>query len=58
VGVFCDAIQPPKAPDDETPLPHEVGHTYRAPGAVAPSSLKTAGEWQDHILYHLLNEGV
>lgn len=26
------------------------------PFAVAPSYLKIAGEWQDHILYHLLNE--
>ncbi len=25
------------------------------PFAVAPSYLKIAGEWQDHILYHLLN---
>jgi hypothetical protein len=24
----------------------------------APSYLKIAGEWQDHILYHLLNEDV
>lgn len=28
------------------------------PFAVAPSYLKIAGEWQDHILYHLLNEDV
>jgi ribosomal-protein-alanine N-acetyltransferase len=26
------------------------------PFAVAPSYLKIAGEWQDHVLFHLLNE--
>lgn len=28
------------------------------PFAVAPSYLKIAGEWQDHILFHLLNESL
>jgi len=28
------------------------------PFAVAPSYLKIAGTWQDHILYHLLNETI
>jgi len=28
------------------------------PFAVAPSYLKIAGEWQDHVLYHLINPKV